>query len=304
MGTASPHGFGTARGRGYRRADVDRFLEELSEDTDTAWERVARLTILAKEMDAECAALREQTEALAPPAFDVLGEGARELLRLVEEEAEAVRERAAAEARYAREAARTAHRTLLDEARSAAAERRAAAEAAADAALEEVRGRAAGLLAEARDETGRVRGETDRALEAVRRDVARMLAGLDEERRGRAEALERELAEREATVEGRIGELAGRTERRYEEARRELSEAQRLARQWQDAADVRAAELLAQARAREDRVRGEGDRELREHERHRDEIRSHLAHVRAALASLTGRPLPPDGSSAPGGPAD
>ena len=47
--------------------------------------------------------------------------------------------------------------------------------------------------------------------------------------------------------------------------------------------------MLAQARLHEERMRRDGERELREHEEHRDEIRAHLAHVRATLASLTGR---------------
>src|SRR5689334_23877565 len=130
--TTTPRGIDTARGRGYRPDQVDRFLEELSEDRDAAWERAARLTVLANEMDAECAALRQQVEALGSAAFDALGDGAQELLRLVEEEAAAVRDRAEVEAQHARDAAETARRTLQDEARAAASARLAAAEDQAD----------------------------------------------------------------------------------------------------------------------------------------------------------------------------
>src|SRR5690348_4283718 len=88
----SAAGFERVRGRGigYRPDQVDRFLEELSEDRDAAWERAARLTVLANEMDAECTALRAQVEALPPEDFAALGPGAQELMELVEEEASAV----------------------------------------------------------------------------------------------------------------------------------------------------------------------------------------------------------------------
>src|SRR4051794_35234079 len=93
--------FSTPRGRGYRPDQVDRFLDELSEDRDAAWERAARLTVLANEMDAECRLLREQVDALSGSGFEALGAGAAELLRMVEEEAAAVRDRAETESQYA-----------------------------------------------------------------------------------------------------------------------------------------------------------------------------------------------------------
>ncbi|WP_143664194.1 DivIVA domain-containing protein, partial [Streptomyces murinus] len=37
-----PDGFATGRGRGYRPAQVDAYLEALSADRDAAWERAAR----------------------------------------------------------------------------------------------------------------------------------------------------------------------------------------------------------------------------------------------------------------------
>src|SRR5882757_6411946 len=95
--TAARGRFDTVRSRGYRPDQVDRFLDELSEDRDAAWERAARLTVLANEMDAEAAALRTQVGTLTTASFDVLGSGAQELLRLVEEEAAAVRDRAEVE---------------------------------------------------------------------------------------------------------------------------------------------------------------------------------------------------------------
>ncbi|HEY9438381.1 MAG TPA: cellulose-binding protein, partial [Streptomyces sp.] len=53
--------------------------------------------------------------------------------------------------------------------------------------------------------------------------------------------------------------------------------------------EARAAELLSAARIQDERVVRETERILREHEERREEARAHLAHVRSALASLTGR---------------
>lgn len=62
--SASPHGFDTQRGRGYRPEQVDRQVSELSRLGDEAWERVARLEALAEELAARAARLREEAAAL------------------------------------------------------------------------------------------------------------------------------------------------------------------------------------------------------------------------------------------------
>ncbi|CAG6399381.1 cellulose-binding protein [Streptomyces cocklensis] len=289
--TASSTGFEQARGRGhgYRPDQVDRFLEELSEDRDAAWERAARLTVLANEMDAECAALREQVGALPPENFETLGPGAQELMRLVEEEAAAVRERAEVEAQYARDAAETARRTLQDEARAAASARLAAAEDQAERMLDEACSRAAEILGQARAEADVVRGEAGQTLDAMRQDVDRGVAEAEQERQGRLDALKHELAERDAGIDSRLAGLLADAERRLDAAHRERAAAEEALRTQQEEAEERAAAMLSQARLHEERVRRDSERSLRAHEEHRDEIRAHLAHVRATLASLTGR---------------
>jgi DivIVA domain-containing protein len=289
------HGLDTVRNRGYRPDQVDRFLDELSEDRDAAWERAARLTVLANEMDAEVTDLRRQAEALSGTAFDALGEGALELLRLVEEEAAAVRDRAEAEAQHSRDAAEIARRTLQDEARAAASARLAAAEDQAERMLDEACGRAAEILGQARAEADAVRGEAGRALDAMRQDVERGLAETAQEQQERLDALAHEVAEQEAGVDGRLGGLLADAERRLDEAHKERAAAEEALRLQQEAAQERAAQLLAAARAREEALRQDSERALREHEQHRDEIRAHLSHVRSTLAALTGRTLPSDG---------
>ncbi|WP_343235395.1 DivIVA domain-containing protein, partial [Streptomyces bauhiniae] len=92
---------GTARTpRGYRPDQVDAFLTALSRDRDAAWERAARLTVLAGRMETESARLRETAAGLAPQEYDTLGERARYAFALLREEARAVREAAHEEARH------------------------------------------------------------------------------------------------------------------------------------------------------------------------------------------------------------
>ncbi|MYS14690.1 DivIVA domain-containing protein, partial [Streptomyces sp. SID4982] len=86
--------------RGYRPDQVDAYLAALSRDRDAAWERAARLTVLARRMEGESARLRETAAGLAPQEYDALGERARHAFGLLREEAAALRERAHDEARH------------------------------------------------------------------------------------------------------------------------------------------------------------------------------------------------------------
>ncbi|MFE7515607.1 cellulose-binding protein, partial [Streptomyces sp. NPDC057540] len=80
--------FTVGRGRAYRPEQVDRFLAELSAERDGAWERAARLTVLAKEMEKEAAGLRLAVTQLAPQRYESLGEASQQILRLAEQEDE------------------------------------------------------------------------------------------------------------------------------------------------------------------------------------------------------------------------
>ncbi len=91
--SASDHGYVTVRGRerGYRPGQVEECVAALCEDRDAAWERAARLTVLAREMEEGLGDLLEVVEQLAPQDYEALGGRARQLFALGAEEAEAVR---------------------------------------------------------------------------------------------------------------------------------------------------------------------------------------------------------------------
>ncbi len=129
-------------------------------------------------------------------------------------------------------------------------------------------------------------------MAATRDRTASVLAHQEQEHTERRKAAEAELAAAEAALESRHAELTERAEALLAEAGRKLAAAQEAARHGQEDAEARAAELLAEARVREERVVRETERILRVHEEGREEVQAHMAHVRSSLAALTGRVAP------------
>ncbi|WP_336110538.1 cellulose-binding protein [Streptomyces sp. PTD9-10] len=291
MSSASmtPHGFPTVRGRAYRPGQVDAFMEALSLDRDAAWERAARLTVLAKDMGAEAARLREVVAQLAPQTYETLGERAQHLYRLALQEEADVRDRArrAADAQVAQAEAEALG--LCQEAREAADALRADADERARQCLLAARAEADGLRVGARLEVKEARGEALAALREVRQRTACMLVEQSRELAERWEATEREDAERAAALEAGEAERLTRAEAALAEAEHALGEAEEFGRRCQEEARVRAAEIVAEAHAREERIALDTERVLREHSETWDDVQAHMDHVRSSLISLTGR---------------
>ncbi|UFQ16114.1 MULTISPECIES: cellulose-binding protein [Streptomyces] len=287
--SSSPHGFTTVRGRGYRPQQVEAYAAGLSEERDEAWERAARLTVLAKDMEAEAAHLREVVSRLAPQTYETLGGRARQILALAREEADAVREAARDEAQAVVEAAEAAAREVREAARVYAEEVGAQADEWVGRRLREDRGAADEARISARRDVKEWRGAALAVLRETRRRCEALLAEQEKEQAGRWEAAERELTEREAAADARDAELIAAAEARLSEAERAFAEAEEAARHKREDAQAWAAEIVAEARLREERIARETERVLREHGEEWDEVRAHMDHVRGSLAALTGR---------------
>jgi hypothetical protein len=285
----SPYCFVTVRGRGYRPEQVDTFMAALSEDRDAAWERAARLTVLAKDMEKEAERLRAVVAELAPQTYESLGDRAQRVYRLVLEEASALCE--------------NARRALTDGVAQAAAlaeDTRCAAQEQADALRADTEERARqGLLAAraeaddirvgARLEAKEWRGEAHGALREVRQRTTAMLAEQVKEHAERWAEAEREEVASAAAVDAHNAERIARAEAALSEAKCALGEAEESARRSEEAAQTRAAEILAAARAREEHIARETERVLREHGETWDGVQAHMDHMRDSLMSLTGR---------------
>ncbi|MEU7553764.1 cellulose-binding protein [Streptomyces sp. NPDC044571] len=283
--------FTTVRGRGYRTDQVERYLARLSGSRDEAWERAARLTVLARQMEAEAERLREAVAQLAPhgQTYDELGERARRILLLVEEEADCVRGDARADAAETRSAAEAHAERVAELARQDAEAVREQTEVRARQGLARAEREAEALRAEAREEAAAWRGEAAAGLAEMRRRVEALLAEREQEQEARWEASERELAAREAELLARHAEWERLAQGRLAEARRGYAEVEELARHGQEDAEALAAEVLAGARVEAERVGRETERILREHAEAQEEMRAHMSHVRSSLAALTGR---------------
>ncbi|WP_437055877.1 cellulose-binding protein [Streptomyces sp. enrichment culture] len=289
--SASDHGFATVRGRerGYRPEQVEEGVAALCEDRDAAWERAARLTVLAREMEEELADLLDEVAQLAPQDYEVLGERARQLFALGAEEAGAVRE-----------GARSAAEALMADARAYAAEVRDAAGAHADAVRAEADERARQWLLAARAEAGEARIGARRevkegraqalsALRGMRRRTEEMLAEQSREQAERQAVAERAERERAEALDAHHAESVARAEQEVCAAQRALAEAREAAVRRQEEAEAEAAEVVAGARGRQEWIARETERVLREHGERWDELQAQMASVRSSLSSLTGR---------------
>ncbi|MBQ0829496.1 cellulose-binding protein [Streptomyces tagetis] len=284
---ASPHGFVTVRGRGYRPDQADAWTAALSAERDAAWERAARLTVLAREMGAELERLRATVAGLAPQTYDELGEDARDLFRLARREADAVRERARRAADGVRDAARAAAEGVAEEARARAGAVRAEADETARQRLSAARAEADAVRIAARHEVRAGRRELLAALRVTRRKAAALRTGQDERHTARAARAERAAERQAAALDARHAEPADRAGHRLAEAGRALAEAREEVRRGQEEAEARAAALLAEAGARAERIALETERVLCEHGEAWDDVQNQTATVRETLRILT-----------------
>ncbi|GGJ23968.1 cellulose-binding protein [Streptomyces brasiliensis] len=285
----SPHGFVTVRGRGYRPEHVDARATALCQARDAAWERAARLTVLAKDMEAEVERLRGTVARLAPQTYETLGERARCIFQLGVEEAAAVREYAR---REAQEQAAEAEARALGVRRTAQEEAdalRADAEERARQRLLAARAEADDVRIGARREVKESRSEALAALREMRQRTSGMLAEHAREHAERWGVVEREEDERLAAFEARHAEAVVRAEAAVAEAKRVLAESEESAWRRQEEARARAAEILAEARLREDRIARETEQVLRDHGETWDDVQAQMDHVRSSLTTLAGQ---------------
>ncbi|MEV0226547.1 cellulose-binding protein [Streptomyces sp. NPDC050704] len=287
--SVSPQGFEAGRGRGYRPEQVDAYAAELSAGRDAAWERAARLTVLAREMEAESERLYEGVAQLAPQTYETLGDRARLIFELSDAEGTAVRETARQQARGVVDEAQAAADRVHEAARAEAEAVRGEADERARHRLLAAQAEADEMRITARREVKESRGEALAALRETRRRSETLLGEQEKEHAERWEKAVRETAEREAVLDARHEERTALAEADLTEVSRALAEAHESARHLQEDAEARAAELLAEARVQEDRTVRETERILREHSELWDDAQAHMSHVRSSLAALTGR---------------
>ncbi|MEU9334973.1 cellulose-binding protein [Streptomyces sp. NPDC048290] len=294
MNSASmaPHGFATVRGRGYRPEHVDAFTADLARDRDAAWERAARLTVLAKDMEAEAERLRETVAGLPPQTYDTLSERAREVFRLAREEAAELRDGARRSGREEIEQAESYALTVGEKARDEADALRADAEERARQRLLAARAEADALRVGARREIKEGRGEALSALRELRQRTAGMLTEQQKEHAERWTTAEREAVASLAATDAHLADRVARAEAALSAAKRAFAATEDSARRAQDEAHARATDLLTDARLHADRIARETERVLCDHGERWDDVRAQMDEVRSSLSALTGGRAP------------
>ncbi|MFD4574191.1 cellulose-binding protein [Streptomyces sp. NPDC058417] len=284
-----PPGYETVRGRGYRPEQVEAYTAALCADRDAAWERAARLTVLAKQMRSRAAALRETVAGLAPQTYEGLGERARTVFRLAQTEAADVRERARRAGVDEVERAQAYGRDLRRSAREEGERVRAAAEEYARERMLRARAEADGVRIGARRAVREGRGAALALVREARRRGAELLASQQREQAERWEAAEREAAERTAALDAQHAAALARAEAALADAEHAVATAGTAGRRAHEEARGRAAEIVAEARVRAEGVARETERVLREHGERWDEVQGQIASVRSSLNVLTAR---------------
>jgi hypothetical protein len=133
------------------------------------------------------------------------------------------------------------------------------------------------------------RTEALSALREVRQRTAAMLGEQAKEHEERWAAEERSAEERAVALDAQYAERISRAEAALSEAQQAFAEAELSDRRRQEEAASRAAEVVAEARVRAERVARDTERVLREHGETWDDVQAHMDHVRSSLTALTGR---------------
>jgi hypothetical protein len=90
-------------------------------------------------------------------------------------------------------------------------------------------------------------------------------------------------------LDAQHAERMARAEAALSEAQQAFADAELSDRRRQEEAGERAAEVVAQARVRAERIARDTERVLREHGETWDDVQAHMDHVRSSLTALTGR---------------
>lgn len=294
-----PHGFEVVRGRGYRPDQVDRRVAGLGADRDSCRQREHRLKEQVRELTEELERIQAYIAQMPPQTYESLGGKARLILTSSEEAAAHLLATTEGEAEREREAAAEYGRGLDEAAQAFSQETRAAAEDAGRRTVEAARARGRALYDEAEKDAADVRGEAEAALQEMRRRTAAMLQDLEDDHAERWDADGRELAGQSAEMDQYVADLEERGETVLAEVKRFYVEMEEAARHAQEDAEARAAALISQAELEARRIEHATARTVREHDERREELRSHMAHVRQSLAALTGQ-TPVDEDPAPG----
>jgi len=303
MTDSSPHFRSVLRG--YDPAQVDQHVHELARAAAAAREEAAERTIEVSKLEATHGQLRievehharrtraletERTKAAAP-TFATLGERIVSILTLAGEEASELRAHA--------QVAAANHHALADESAVAtrrdadhyAAEMRSAADAEAVRLMEDAKRQADSLLDDADRQAMARREEAEAVYERARAKSATAAVDFETTLAARRDSSALEFASEVNAAEQQLAAVRLQSEKAGVESEQAQQEASSRSAQQLEQATIQAHALVAEARTKAERIRGDSERELAAATQRRDSINAQLSNVRQMLSALGGIPV-------------
>jgi hypothetical protein len=288
--------------RGYDPAQVDQHVHELGKATAAARQEAAARTIEVTKLEAARGQLRNEVERhlqrartleeeqmkASAPSFATLGERIGSILTLVDQEATELRTRAQADAAN--------HHALADESALAtrqdadryATEVRSAAEAEAARFMEDAKRQADSVLDDADRQAMARREEAEAVYERSRAKAATAAVDFETTLAARRDASALEFAAEVTAAEQQLATVRLQSEQARAESEQSQQEAASRAEQQLEQAMNHAHTLVAEAKTKAERIRGDSERELAAATQRRDSINAQLSNVRQMLAALGG----------------
>jgi DivIVA domain-containing protein len=288
--------------RGYDPAQVDQHVHELAQATAAARQEAAERTIQVEKLEASQGQLRSEVERqvlraraleeeqmkASAPTYATLGERIGSILTLADEEASEMRERAQTDA--------ASHHALADESAVAtrqeadryATETHSAAEAEAARFMEEAKKLADNLLDDADREAMARREEAEAVYERARAKSATAAVDFETTLAARRDSSAAEFAAEVTAAEQQLATVRVQSEQTRIESEQSQQEAAARSAQQLEQAMKHAHSLVAEAKTKAERIRGDSERELAAATQRRDSINAQLSNVRQMLAALGG----------------
>jgi DivIVA domain-containing protein len=288
--------------RGYDPAQVDQLVHELTQAAAAARQEAGERTIQVSKLEAAHGQLRTEVERhaqharaledaqknAAAPTFAGLGERIGSILELADKEASEMRTRAQSDAAN--------HHALADESalavrRSAddyATETRSAVDSEVARILEDAKRHADSLLDDADRESMARREEAEAVYERARAKSAASAVDFETTLAARREASALELVAEIGAAEQQLAAVQARAEQIHNESEQAQQEAASRTALQLEQATAQAVTLVAEAKTKAERIRGDSERELAAATQRRDSINAQLTNVRQMLATLGG----------------
>jgi len=288
--------------RGYDPAQVDQHVHELAQAAAAARKEAAERTIEVRKLEAAHGQLRNEVERhvqrartleeeqmkASAPTYATLGERIGSILTLADEEASDMRARAQSDAAN--------HHALADESALAtrgeadlyATEMRSAAEANAARFMEDAKQQADSVLDDADRQAMARREEAEAVYERSRAKSATAAVDFETTLAARRDSSALEFAAEVTAAEQQLATVRLQSEQARAESEQSQQEAASRSEQQLEQAMNHARTLVAEAKTKAERIRGDSERELAAATQRRDSINAQLSNVRQMLAALGG----------------